>query len=178
MGLFGRKRKSGPGDERPDLATLLAQGEELVTQLANAHMSWGLGSADRWDLDQRTGQISWTFPDRIATAPAQLLGSHNPRAGTWMWAWFNQSILPHMSRDSEVVCDWAEAHGFADLAEPVIDADEERAATLATFAVRVSEATGFYRAPGGASTSFITFGPVTLTAHDGTTSNFAIEISA
>ncbi|WP_368858163.1 DUF6882 domain-containing protein [Nocardia noduli] len=35
------------------------------------------------DLDQRTGLISWTFPDKTATAPAQIIGSHNTRAGTW-----------------------------------------------------------------------------------------------
>ncbi|WP_435827969.1 DUF6882 domain-containing protein [Nocardia asteroides] len=62
------------------------QGQDLIDQLGKVHMSWGLGSADRWDLDQTTGLITWTFPDKTATAPAQIIGSHNPGAGTWMWA--------------------------------------------------------------------------------------------
>lgn len=95
-----------------------------------------------------------------------------------MWAWFNEGILPEMSRDSEVLCDWAEAHGFSELAEPVVEADDQMAAVLAAFAVRVAGATGFCRGAGGASTSFITCGPVTLTSQDGRTSIFAIEISA
>ncbi|WP_228539522.1 DUF6882 domain-containing protein [Nocardia sp. XZ_19_385] len=177
MGLFKRRRKSGEGFGEPDLAALLAQGEDMIGQLANAHMSWGLGSADRWDLDQRTGLISWTFPDQTATAPAQIIGSYNPSAGTWMWAWANKSILPEMSRDSEIVCDWANAHGYAGLAEAVVEADDEMAATLAALVLRVTEATGFYRGTGTASIPFITFGPVTLTSRDGQTSTFAIEVS-
>jgi hypothetical protein len=50
----------------------------MIEQLGRAHMSWGLGSADRWDLDQTTGIITWTFPDKTATAPAQILGSFSP----------------------------------------------------------------------------------------------------
>jgi hypothetical protein len=43
-------------------------------------------------------------------------------------------------------------------------------------AVRLTKATGFYRGPGGNSVSIITFGPVTLTAADGSTSTFNINI--
>jgi Family of unknown function (DUF6882) len=53
----------------------------MIDQLARAHMSWGLGSAERWGLDQRTGIITWTFPDKAATAPAQIIGSYNPFGG-------------------------------------------------------------------------------------------------
>jgi hypothetical protein len=45
-------------------------------------------------LDQTTGLIAWTFPDRIATAPAQILASYNRPEGSWMWAWANESIRP------------------------------------------------------------------------------------
>lgn len=178
MGFFKRRTKFGAAEGKPDLALLLMQGEDLIDQLGKVHMTWGLGSADRWDLDQTTGLISWTFPDKTATAPAQIIGSHNPGAGTWMWAWSNESILPELSRDSVAFCDWAVANGLPGLAEPVAEVDDEQAATFATLAVRVTEATGFYRASSGASSTFITFGPVTLTAQDGTTSNVAINISA
>lgn len=160
----------------PDLALLLYQGESMIEQTAQAHMSWGLGSADRWDLDQRTGTISWTFPDKVATAAAQIIGSYNPSAGSWLWAWANSSILPHMSRDSETVRDWGDEHGLAALVEPKVDVDDETAASLAALAVRITKATGFYRGTGGASYPIITFGTVTLTAEDGTTSNFEINI--
>ena len=75
MGLFKRNRgPDGAAPEHVDLSTLLLEGEDMIDQLALAHVGWGIGSGDRWDLDQRTGIITWTFPDkRIATAPAQII---------------------------------------------------------------------------------------------------------
>ncbi len=76
MGLF--KRNSRPDGiaaqpEHVDLGTMLLQGTDMIDQLAQAHMSWGLGSADRWDLDQRTGMITWVFSDKTATLAALAL---------------------------------------------------------------------------------------------------------
>ncbi|MFD9466842.1 DUF6882 domain-containing protein [Streptomyces sp. NPDC060027] len=93
-----------------------------------------------------------------------------------MWAWANPSILPGMSRDARVFRDWAEANGHPDLAQPKIEADEKSASTLVAIAVRVTEATGYYRGAGGNSAVIITFGSVTLTAADGSVSSFDISI--
>ncbi|MFB0620365.1 DUF6882 domain-containing protein [Streptomyces sp. AGS-58] len=180
MGLFKQAKEAesaGQAAERADLSVLLLQGEDMIEELGRAHMSWGLGSADRWDLDQQTGMITWTFPDKTATAPAQILGSFSPGSGSWLWAWANQSILPAMSRDARTFRDWAGANGHPALAQPKIEADEKAAATLVALAVRITEATGYYRGPGGNSAVIITFGPVTLTAADGTVSDFNISVS-
>ncbi|MEV7523557.1 DUF6882 domain-containing protein [Streptomyces sp. NPDC091371] len=178
MRFFKRADEPSPAQdaEPADLSTLLLQGEDMIEQLARAHVSWGLGSADRWGLDQRTGLITWTFPDKTATAPAQILASFSPSSGSWLWAWANESILPEMSRDARGVREWAEAHGHHGLTRPEVDADEQVAATLAALAVRITRAAGFYRAPGGNSVAIITFGPVTLTAVDGTTSTVNIAL--
>jgi hypothetical protein len=180
MGMFKRANEAesaGQAGERADLRVLLLQGEDMIEQLVRAHMSWGLGSADRWDLDQTTGIITWTFPDKTATAPAQILGSFSPGSGSWLWAWANQSILPDVSRDSRSFREWAEANGHPALAQPEISADEQAAATLVALAVRVTGATGYYKGPGGKSFVIITFGPVTLTNADGSVSTFNINIS-
>jgi hypothetical protein len=174
MRLFGRKRGVAPG---VDVSLLLLQGEDAVTQLIQAHASWGLGEADRWDLDQRTGLITWSFPDRTATARAQILGSHNPSAGSWLWAWANTSILPDMGRDSLVVREWAEKHGQHALAQPKIAADEEAAATIIALAVRITRAKGVYRDATRAAIPIITFGPVTVTTESGETTTFEVDIA-
>jgi hypothetical protein len=83
-----------------------------------------------------------------------------------------------MSRDSRTIRAWAEAHGQLALTEPKIHADEEKAATLAALAVRITQATGFYRGTGSASIPIITFGAVTLTAQDGATSTFKINVAS
>jgi uncharacterized protein DUF6882 len=135
----GRSDGSGPEVEPGDLGTLLLQGEEMVEQLAQAHMSWGLGSADRWGLDQRTGTITWTFPDKTATAPAQIIGSYSPSAKSWVWAWANESILPEMSRDSLALREWGEAHGQSAFRQPRIDnVDESMAGSLCALALRIN----------------------------------------
>ncbi|MFE0458569.1 DUF6882 domain-containing protein [Kitasatospora sp. NPDC058965] len=180
MGLFKRADRSNSAPQGRDaegLSSLLLQGEDMIEQLADAHRSWGLGSADRWGLDQRTGVITWTFPDKTATAPAQILGSWSPSSSSWQWAWANPTILPELSRDSRVVSEWAEANGHGGLATPTIDADEQMAGVIAALAVRITGATGFYRGPGAKAVVVITFGPVTLTAQDGSTSTFTINIT-
>jgi hypothetical protein len=152
----------------------------MIGQLAEAHLSWGLGSADRWHLDQTTGLITWYLPDRTATAPAQIIGTYQPASSSWLWAWANNSIVPEMARDSRAVRDWAEEHGHTALILPRVEADNERAATMAALAVRITGATGYYRGGGRAEADpvpMITFGPVTLTESDGSTSTFEIEVS-
>ncbi|MFF3350531.1 DUF6882 domain-containing protein [Streptomyces sp. NPDC002779] len=60
---------------------------------------------------QQTGLITWTFLEKSATAPAQILASFSPSSGSWLWAWANESILPEISGDARSVRDWAETHG-------------------------------------------------------------------
>ncbi|MFI7673909.1 DUF6882 domain-containing protein [Actinophytocola sp. NPDC049390] len=173
MGIFRRR-----GDDNQDLlAELLFQGESMIEQLAQAHRTWGLGTADRWDLDQRTGIISWTFPHGVASAPAQIVASYNPSAGSWLWSWANQSILPGMSRDAHAMREWGAANGVAVLTQPKVDTDDETAASLAALAVRITRATGFYRGTGAAAVPIITFGAVTLTDQDGATRQFTIDVA-
>lgn len=176
MALFRRARATTPATpDDSNLSTLLLEGEDMIEQLAAAHASWGLGTADRWGLDQQTGIITWTFPDKTATAPAQILGTYKADAASWMWAWANDSILPAMRTDAEAIRSWASDTGNANLTVPKLDADDELAATLAALAVRITRATGFYRS-GGAASVYITFGPVTITPVDGEPSTFSINI--
>ena len=175
MGIFGRGPQQGEPSSDADLATIVMQGEDMMEQLAQAHRTWGLGSAERWDLDQSTGQITWVFPDKTATASAQILASYNRGAGSWLWAWANDSVLPELSRDSRAIRDWAEANGHTNLTAPKVDASDEVADTLTAIALRVTRATGFYRGD-GATMPIITFGPVTLRPKEGAPSTFTINI--
>jgi hypothetical protein len=176
MGIFKRDKEPEATDSGDaELATIIMQGEDMMAQLAEAHRSWGLGTADQWDLDQTSRLITWTFADKTATAPAQILASYNPTAGSWLWAWANESVLSELSRDSRTVHDWAEAHGHTSLTAPKVTADDELANTLTAISIRVTKATGFYRGA-GASMPIITFGPVTLTTHEGESTTFTINI--
>ena len=137
-------------------------GRALIDALAKAHSGWGCGKAERWGLDQTTGLIAWTFPDRIATAPAQILASYNRPKGSWMWAWANESILPPLRRDAQRVHDWALDNGHPELAEPLLPADERRASDLSALAALITKAEGFYNPASSAVVPIITFGEVTI----------------
>lgn len=192
MGIFKRSSESrsesgggsGSGSEpvagstgSVDLSAMLMQGQDMIEQLGAAHsQTWGLGTAERWDLDQTSGLITWTFPDKTATAPAQILGSYNADAGSWLWAWANSSILPELGRDAATVRDWALDHGVEALTIPKVDCDPDQADSMIALAVRVTEATGFYKGGSAGAVPIITFGPVTLTFADGTTRTVAIEL--
>jgi hypothetical protein len=174
------RRAGRPDQASSDLSTLLLQGEDMIGQLAEAHLSWGLGSAQRWELDQTNGLLTWYFPDRTATAPAQIIGTWLPASSSWLWAWANNSIQPALARDSRAVRDWAEEHGHTSLTQPKIEADREMAATMAALAVRITGATGFYRGAGESDADpmpILIFGPVTITTADGQKSVFEIEVS-
>jgi hypothetical protein len=176
MALFKRS-KATPTVDGPDLSELLLEGQDMIDQLGDAHATrWGLGSADSWGLDQKTGILTWTFPHKTVTAPAQILGTHNQSAGSWLWAWANEGLLQRLRTDSERVKVWSEANQAQGLLSPKLDCDAETAATMAAIAFRITEATGFYRATAGASTLFMTFGPVTITTPEGS-ENFTINVS-
>jgi hypothetical protein len=165
--------------EDGDLATALLQGHDIIEQTAAAHRErWGLGTADGWQLDQVSGMIAWYFADdRIASAPAQVLGSF--RGGdrpSFQWGWDNPHVLPALRRDAERVREWGAAHGHRALTRGVVPATEEEAADLAAIGVRVSGATGFYRAPGEV-TVYLTFGEVTIDLPDGSSEIFIVEVS-
>ena len=173
MARFRRQRN----DPAADLGTLLLEGQDMIEQTGRAHAeAWGLGSADRWDLDQTTGLLRFTFPDRVAEAPAQILGTYSPNGETWVWAWANASLLPDLRKDSEHVRAWGEQNGADLLTTAKLPLDAEQAADVAAFAFRISKATGFYRAPAGAAQVFLTFGPVTLTDSNGDQETFAISV--
>jgi uncharacterized protein DUF6882 len=174
-------RRAGRAEQAStDLSTLLLQGEDMIGQLAEAHLSWGLGSSQRWELDPTNCLLTWYFPDRTASAQAQIIGTWLPASKSWLWAWANNSIPPELARDSRAVRDWAEEHGHPSLTVPRVEADKEKAATMAALAVRITGATGFYRGNGASDADpvpvFI-FGPVTIVAGNGRMSVFEIEVS-
>jgi hypothetical protein len=175
MPLFKRSREQ-PASTGGDIGTLLLQGQEMIAQTARAHADrWALGTAERWDLDQTTGILRWSFADKVVEAPAQLLGTYSPAGESWWWAWANESLSPALRQASEDVRRWGESNGQSILTQPQIQVTEEGAADLAAIAFRISDATGFYRSPAGRSLVFMTFGTVTIRRADGASETFTIS---
>jgi hypothetical protein len=170
-----RRSKKAASPNSADLRTLVLEGEDMLERTAAVHREWGMGTAEHWGLDQRTGLITWTFPDRTAVAEAQILASYDSSAGTWVWACENPSILPALQVASRETCEWLGANGHANLAQPKPAVTPDVAGTLTALATRVTKATGFYRGS-GASDVLITFGPVTITWADGRTQTVDVSV--
>lgn len=158
--LFGSKNDNG---ETPEFKALLEGSMEGLRLQTEAHQStWRFGKAERWDFSQDTGELMFTFPDLIARAPAQIIGSFGSQECSWMWAWANSSIANSLSRDSARVREYGEQHHFARLTTPTWPAKEMEGWHMAALANRICESNGVYRGPAGASFVFFTFGKVQL----------------
>jgi hypothetical protein len=160
----------------PDLGTLLLQGHDLITRTTQAHRErWGLGSADRWILDQQEGRIVWSFEDRVVSAPAQILGSWNAEVNSFAWAWDNASIAEPLRRTSTRVRDFGTEHGIGALAQSPLTLDEDKVRDLVALAFRIGECTGLYHPFDGRLASYITFGQVTIEEAGGRSTTFDVD---
>jgi len=156
-----------------ELETLLNEGREMIDRTSKAHRErWGLGSANRWVLDQDLGQIVWSFDDHVASAPAQILGSWNGKVSSWAWAWDNDSIQPQLRTTAEEVRAIGTLNGVGALATSPLKLDEAQVRDLVAVAFRLAGGTGLYHHYDGLLATYITFGPVTLEEAGGRTSIF------
>jgi hypothetical protein len=157
---IGQRGTKVPSDF-PTLQKLSVEELRLKTQ---AHKkAWGFDKFDRWDLDQDTGELVFSFPDGIkAVSPAQIIGTYNTRDHTWLWAWANPSIDEKLSADALKVRKYGEEHKIDRLTKSKWAGIEEDAWAMAALAVKLCGKQGAYRGPAGATHVFIVFGEVTL----------------
>ena len=163
---------------RPE--ALVAQGHELVRRSARAHAArWGLGTADRCDLDRASGVLRWTFADHVVSAPVQVLGTRSRDGSTWSWdwGWGDETVAPRLRTASETVRRWGAAHAQPDLTVPSVHGlTAQRAADLAALAFAITRANGFYRAPAGDSHLYLAFGPVTVRDPRGDPQPYTVDL--
>ncbi|MEO0374149.1 MAG: DUF6882 domain-containing protein [Cyanobacteria bacterium P01_A01_bin.17] len=125
--------------------------------------SWGLGSYERWDIDQGVGNLIFSNSDGSqAVAPAQIIGTYNTRDNTWMWAWANHSISNSLKTCATKVRTYGTRYGFEKLVSLKWSGSEEDAWTMAAIASHICDAQGAYRGPAGATLIFMTYGNVVL----------------
>ena len=158
--------------------TLLLQGHELIAQTTRAHSDrWGLGTAQRWVLDQDEGRITWSFPDRIVSADAQILGSWNGTVNSFAWAWDNDSIQDKLCVTAARVRAFGLENDVVALTSSPLNLDESQARDLVALAFRLGDCTGLYHPYDGKLASYITFGAVTIEEPGGVTSTFEATTS-
>jgi hypothetical protein len=158
--LFGRK--DGDGESPEFQAFIEGSMEGLRLQSASHQGTWNFGEEERWSFAQDTGELVFTFPDTIVRAPAQIIGSFDSSAETWMWGWANSSVAPALTRDSTRVRQYGEQTQIRRLTMPTWSATEMDGWHMAALANRLCKSNGAYRAPAGTTFVFFTFGTVQL----------------
>ena len=144
-----------------DSVTKFIQGSlEGIRLQQGVHAStWHLDKAG-WDVDMDKGEIRFTLPDRIATAPVQIIGTlYN---GEFMWGWDHPSVPEPLQKHAKVAKDWGQKANLTDYTELKVKADEVKAWEFTAVASRLSEANGVYLGDTGNNLVFMTFGKVSM----------------
>lgn len=137
------------------LETCHAEFRQKQQDLANR---FGLGTWASWNYDQTTNKL--TFHDATGAtrveALATFLGSFSPDAGTWIWGWANNSLLPQVRERSTALQGLAEVTGIKTFREKGgMRVDESRAWEMAAMSVHQLRALGCYNGPGERSSVFL-----------------------
>ncbi|MGB0387205.1 MAG: DUF6882 domain-containing protein [Ardenticatenaceae bacterium] len=129
-----------------------------------AHSSaWQLGQEESWDIDQNNGTISFTFANGVvATAPVQIVGTHNPVDGTFLWGWANPSIHKRLTAHADLVKQYGSQNQVSLFVREQVKCTEDEAWAFTAVAVRLAKANGAYRANAEGPWVYVTFGKVTL----------------
>lgn len=122
--------------------------EHLKRRQERLTAEFGMGSYERWDYDQDSGEF--IFSDGgVAKVGAdfQVVGSISTISNTWLWSWANPSIVEAIKKDMHLVRRFGEEHGLSELTEEKWPADEDAGWAMTNIAARVLDAKGAYRCP-------------------------------
>jgi hypothetical protein len=156
--------------ESDEFQKLLDASMEELQLKTEAHKAWGLGTFDRWDIDQEVGGIVFSNADGTkAVAPAQIIGSFSTNDNSWLWAWDNPSIIDDLKLHALKLKEYGEKHRIEKLTMRKWTGTEDDAWAMAALAVKLCNAQGAYRGPAGPAYVFMTFGEVKISKpKDGT----------
>ncbi|WP_269542385.1 DUF6882 domain-containing protein [Cerasicoccus fimbriatus] len=150
--IFGKKvaDQITPKRDREYNEYLVERVKEVEELNSNLSQQYGLGSYERWDIDQEVGDLLFSNAGEVQlSCKVVILGSYSSVSETWMWGWANPSLLDHLTKDTERLIEYGEQHNISDLTEPKTEATEDEAWALSAFACRILGGRGLYRGPTG-----------------------------
>lgn len=122
-------------------------------------------SKSTWDINQDTGQITFTRPDGQRTAAdVQIIGTYNTFDGTWFWAWEHPSVDAALARHASAVRQLGQKHAIEPLTTRKLTCSEQDCWEFTALACKLNGAQGGYRASVGPTLIFTTFGKLKMAA--------------
>ncbi len=147
-----------------EAAKFIERSIEGLRMQTDAHdKTWGLGTAKTWNVDQDKGIIFWLFEDgRTAVAPVQIIGTYNPKDGSFLWGWEHPSVVEPLQKHAHLVKEYGEKHGVELFTTKKVHVSEEQAWEFSAVASQLAGANGAYRADAGGPLVYMTFGEIKL----------------
>lgn len=165
--LLGGDSTATNNGEPAEFATLLEGSMEGLRLQTEAHENtWQFGQEEQWNFNQDSSELVFTFADKIARAPAQIIGTFDGKTSTWLWAWANPSIDKPLKTAAHRVLDYGKQHSIARLTTAKWAAEEMDGWQMTALANRLCSSNGAYRGPAGTTLVFMTFGEIQLINKD------------
>ena len=136
--------------------------EELLHNTQFHQDAWLLGNEEQWNLDPGQAELTFSFPGRVAVAPAQLIGTYDPQSTLWTWSWANPEVPENLAAHALYLKQYGEHNDIPRLTTPEWAGEETDCWYMAALACRLCGFQGAYRGPSDNQYSFLTFGPVQL----------------
>lgn len=135
----------------------------LTNQQEILQNEFGLGSYDRWDLDQETGKFVFSDNGEIKIAAEfQIVGTHSGISQTWLWAWANPNLSEVVKKDIYKVKKFGEKHNLPELIEEKWMASEDDAWAMTCIANKILQTKGAYKCTHDSGSVFVIFTDVRL----------------
>jgi hypothetical protein len=155
--------------ERPAIPTtfsgLMAMAREHVAALHSGHLAWGFNRIEHFEVDLDRGRIDWTLSDKMASAPAQLIGTWASDLDTYRWAWDHPAVPPELAPAAMSVREFALTHSIVELQNVEPACTREQGFDFASVAVLLGDLQGVYVGEASRTAlAFIGFQGVTLSS--------------
>lgn len=152
--MLFRKKKSALSADAQEFVTEARKSLEKLTGIHTA--TWGLGKAERYDVDLEKGEITFTFPDKIVTSPVQVIGTlYN---NSFMWGWDHPSVPASLQKHAQKAKAWGMKHNATNYVTQVVPCTTDEAWDFAALTCAVANASGVYCAVDGSRSVFMTLG--------------------
>jgi hypothetical protein len=144
-----------------EFETLLRSGMDDLTLKTGSHQeTWGLGREEQWYLDDGSGEVIFTFPELVVSAPAQVIGTWDQETRMWTWAWADPLVPQELQVEAGRVREYGAQHGFQHLVNGSWEAEESHCWYMTALACWLCDAKGAYRGVTGSACTFLIFGDV------------------
>ncbi|MDG9669521.1 hypothetical protein ONV78_17405 [Hahella sp. CR1] len=114
------------------------------------HEKYGIGSHERWDLDQDVGDLEFSNNGEIVVkCKIVILGSYSSVSESWMWGWANDTLSSYLTDETLKIKEYGEANRVMDLTDSQTYATEGEAWGLGSYGCRILDGMGIYKGPTG-----------------------------